>query len=111
MLKVDLHTHSFFSDGTSSVEEVVCRAHKTGVKLFALSDHDTTDGVARAQAQCNLCAMPCITAVEISTREHDHLHFLGYKVDLQNKSFQTFLQQNYINLEKLQLQDLNQYQY
>ena len=94
MLKVDLHTHSLFSDGTSAVEEVVHRAHKTGVKLFALSDHDTTDGVAQAQTCANALGMPCVTAVEISTREHDHLHFLGYNVDLQNKTFQTFLQTN-----------------
>jgi hypothetical protein len=32
--------------------------------------------------------------VEISTREHDHLHFTGYRLDLTNKEFQDFLAQN-----------------
>lgn len=94
MLKADLHTHSLFSDGTSSPEEVVYGAWKAGVKLFALADHDTTEGVLRAQAECAKRGMDWVSAVEISTREHDHLHFLGYRVDLTNRPFQDFLAQN-----------------
>ena len=94
MLKADLHTHSYFSDGTSSPEEVVYEAWKTGVRLFALSDHDTTDGVLRAKAECEKRGVSWVAAVEISTREHDHLHFLGYHIDLTNAPFQQFLKQN-----------------
>lgn len=94
MLKADLHTHSFYSDGTSSPEEVVYNAWKAGVKFFALADHDTTDGVLRAQAECKKRDIDWTSAVEISTREHDHLHFLGYGVDLENENFQRFLAQN-----------------
>lgn len=94
MLKADLHTHSLFSDGTSSPEEVVYDAWKTGVTLFALADHDTTEGVLRAQAECAKRGVEWVSAVEISTREHDHLHFLGYRIDLTNRPFQDFLAQN-----------------
>lgn len=94
MLKADLHTHSIFSDGTSSPEEVAYGAWKAGVKLFALADHDTTEGVLRAQAECIKRGIDWVSAVEISTREHDHLHFLGYHVDLNNRPFQDFLAQN-----------------
>lgn len=94
MLKADLHTHSHFSDGTSSVQEVVCAAAKAGVKVFALTDHDTTDGVAEAQQACQKYKIDWVSGVEISTREHDHLHFLGYNIDLQNKTFQNFLKTN-----------------
>ncbi len=97
MLKVDLHTHSTFSDGTSSPEEVVYAAYKACVKLFALADHDTTDGVLRAQQACKARGIDFVPAVEISTREHDHLHFLGYNIDLQNKNFQLFLKTNRVN--------------
>ena len=93
-MKVDLHTHSVFSDGTSSPQEVVYQARKAGVKLFALSDHDTTEGVLQAQAACAQQGIDWVSAVEISTREHDHLHFLGYQVDLQNSAFQQFLRTN-----------------
>ena len=94
MLKLDLHTHSTFSDGTSSPEEVVCAACKAGVKVFALADHDTTDGVLRASVACQKYQINFVPAVEISTREHDHLHFLGYNIDLNNQSFQAFLKTN-----------------
>lgn len=94
MPKIDLHTHSSFSDGTSSPEEVVHVALKTGVKLFALTDHDTTDGVKYAQQICNDHRILFTPAVEISTREHDYLHFTGYRLDLENKEFQAFLAQN-----------------
>ncbi len=94
MPKIDLHTHSDFSDGTSSPEEVVRAALKAGVKIFAQTDHDTTDGVTRAQTVCKEFGLPFTTGVEISTREHDHLHFTGYNIDLQNTQFQAFLAQN-----------------
>lgn len=96
MLKADLHTHSYFSDGTCSPEETVYAACKAGVKLFALADHDTTDGVAQAGAACARYHIDFVPAVEISTREHDHLHFLGYNVPLQDPAFSAFLAQNRI---------------
>ena len=94
MLKADLHTHSFCSDGTSSPEEVAYGAWKAGVKIFALADHDTTEGVLRAKAESEKHGMDWVSAVEISTREHDHLHFLGYNIDINNAGFQAFLKQN-----------------
>ena len=94
MPKIDLHTHSMFSDGTCPPEEVVCKALKTGVRIFALTDHDTTAGVLRAQQICREHNILFTPGVEISTREHDHLHFTGYRFDLTNKEFQDFLAQN-----------------
>ena len=94
MPKVDLHTHSDFSDGTSSPEEVALNAIKTGVSVYSLTDHDTTDGVRRAETVCKQHGILFAARVEISTREHDHLHFTGYNVDLENPEFQSFLAQN-----------------
>lgn len=94
MLKVDLHTHSTFSDGTSSPEEVALAAAKASVKLLALADHDTVDGVLRARQACQKYAIDFVPAVEISTREHDYLHFLGYNIDVQSTSLQNFLKTN-----------------
>ena len=82
MPKIDLHTHSDFSDGTCTPEEVVHAALKAGVSVYALTDHDTTDGVLRAQKVCEEHRIFFTAGVEISTREHDHLHFTGYNIDL-----------------------------
>ena len=44
--KIDLHTHSFFSgDGVSSPEANVAAAKAKGLHGFALTDHNTNDGV------------------------------------------------------------------
>lgn len=94
MPTIDLHTHSHFSDGTSSPEEVVHAALKAGVSIFALTDHDTTDGVQRAQTVCKQHNLLFTPGVEISTRENDNLHFTGYNIDLAYQPFQDFLAQN-----------------
>ena len=91
---IDLHTHSDQSDGTCSPEELVHDALKGGVQLFSLTDHDTTAGVARAQQICQAHRLRFVTGVEISTRDHNHLHFLGYNVNVQDETFQNFLAQN-----------------
>lgn len=94
MLKIDLHTHSDFSDGTCSPAQVVRTMVQAGVRMLSLTDHDTTDGVAQAQAACEGKSVLFTPGVEISTREHDYLHFTGYGIDLENKSFQNFLLDN-----------------
>ena len=91
---VDLHTHSEFSDGTSSPEEVVHAALKSGVQIFALTDHDTMDGTSRAQTLATERKMRFVYGVEISTREHDHLHFTGYNINPNDTAFQAFLKEN-----------------
>lgn len=94
MPTVDLHTHSDFSDGTSAPQEVVHAALKKGVQLFALTDHDTTDGIEQARALAQERKLRFVSGVEVSTCDHDHLHFTGYNIDVTNAKFQTFLADN-----------------
>ena len=47
---IDLHTHSIRSDGALSPTDLVRRAAERGVRIQALSDHDTLAGVAEAVA-------------------------------------------------------------
>lgn len=47
-LHCDLHSHSTTSDGTLSPTELVQRAHEKGVEVFALTDHDATEGLNEA---------------------------------------------------------------
>jgi len=91
---IDLHTHSKYSDGMSKPSEVVVESAKRAVLLYALTDHDTTAGVEEARARAAKCDIKFLTGVEVSTCEHEHLHFLGFGVDLQNAAFQKFLKDN-----------------
>ena len=77
----DLQSHSTYSDGTLPPAEVVRRAEQAGVRLLALTDHDTVDGVDEAlQAARTVKIVP---AVELSSVHNDFedLHILGYGLD------------------------------
>ncbi|MGA0034268.1 MAG: PHP domain-containing protein, partial [Burkholderiales bacterium] len=49
-MRVDLHSHSTFSDGLLSPADVVERAVQRGVDVLALTDHDEVSGLAAARA-------------------------------------------------------------
>jgi hypothetical protein len=82
-VRFDLQGHSTHSDGALPPAEVVRRAAQAGVELFALTDHDTVDGVAEALAAGEQVGIRVIPAVEISAvdGELEDLHLLGYGID------------------------------
>jgi predicted metal-dependent phosphoesterase TrpH len=79
----DLQSHSVHSDGALAPAEVVAAAATAGVTLFALSDHDTTDGVAEAVAAARRTGIGLVSATEISALfdSRQDLHILGYLID------------------------------
>ncbi|MGH2471987.1 MAG: PHP domain-containing protein [Candidatus Limnocylindria bacterium] len=79
---IDLHTHSLRSDGALSPADLVRRAAARGVKVQALSDHDTLAGVAEAAATGGDLGVRIIPATELNTEsEWGDAHVLGYFVD------------------------------
>lgn len=84
-MSIDLHTHSWFSDGTKSPTELVHLAEKSGVSALAITDHDTMDGVAEAIAAGNECAVEVVPGLEVSViHKKKALHILGYYMDPAN---------------------------
>ena len=78
----DLHTHSTASDGTLTPTELVTRAARAGIQVLALTDHDTLDGIAEAQAAAAELGLTLIPGVEISvTWGGRTLHILGLGLD------------------------------
>jgi predicted metal-dependent phosphoesterase TrpH len=76
-MRVELHCHSTCSDGTLPPERVAERARDRGVTLFALTDHDTCDGSARAAVE----GARVVRAVELSCADPDTgktVHVLAY---------------------------------
>ena len=47
MNEVDLHTHTTASDGALTPAQLVVRAAKLALKILAITDHDSTEGIAR----------------------------------------------------------------
>lgn len=75
--------HSTVSDGSFSVGELVEAVHMAGVTVFALTDHDSIDGLAVAGPLAKKRGLTLINGVEISTRhELSELHILGYGFDV-----------------------------
>ena len=51
---VDLHVHSTASDGTFTPSQLVDYAAEKGLSAFALTDHDTVDGLEEAMARAEV---------------------------------------------------------
>ena len=78
----DLHTHSIFSDGTTSPTEVVDRAVEVGLQGISLTDHDTTDGWAEARTRAEAVGIDFLPGIEITTRDGwRSTHLLAYGLD------------------------------
>jgi predicted metal-dependent phosphoesterase TrpH len=78
----DLHTHSTASDGTLSPAELVKRAHSNGVDVLALTDHDSTEGVAEAEEMALHLNIDLVPGVEISVNWDPYvIHVVGLDVD------------------------------
>jgi predicted metal-dependent phosphoesterase TrpH len=78
---IDLHTHSRVSDGVLSPGELVALAFSRGVKILALTDHDSVAGLAEARAAAP-DGLRLVSGVEISVSwQHKTLHVVGLDVD------------------------------
>lgn len=94
-MKIDLHSHTHCSDGLLSPEELVCRAVEKKVQVLAITDHDTTQGLARAAAQIASAQLPLhlINGVEISTSWYEfEIHVVGLNIDPDSVLLQQRLQ-------------------
>jgi predicted metal-dependent phosphoesterase TrpH len=80
--RVDLHSHSRYSDGTLTPAALVRHARASGVDVLALTDHDTTAGIGEAQAAAREAGVRLIPGVEISvTWAQRVIHIVGLGID------------------------------
>jgi len=89
---VDLHVHSYFSDGSLSPEDIAVAANENGVGLLAMADHDTIDGNQILRDECLKYGIQCIPAVEIDSVDgNTNFHILAYGYDSNDHEFIDFL--------------------
>ena len=93
MIEVDLHLHTTYSDGTLTPKNLVSLCGSKGLKVIAVSDHDSTEGIKEAnQAAEEFPGMKVIPAIEMSTDiPGSEVHILGYFVDYLESGFQSML--------------------
>jgi predicted metal-dependent phosphoesterase TrpH len=92
---VDLHTHTTASDGTLSPRELVRAAARRGVRVLAVTDHDSTDGLRDALAEAEQHRpLTIVPGLEINCDVPGaEVHVLGYLVDHEAAWFQDFLRE------------------
>lgn len=74
----DLHTHSVFSDGTLTPEELIDLAIGSGLSALALTDHNTVSGLERFLSYGSDKPIELVPGIEISTEcDGQELHILG----------------------------------
>ncbi len=78
-MKIDLHVHTQESDGLQSVEEVVNLAYANNVQIIGITDHESTEGIAKAQSLAKRLNIDIIPGVELLTNyQGREVHLLGY---------------------------------
>ena len=96
---IDLHVHSTCSDGTLSPKELVDYAMSKGLRAFALTDHDSVNGIDIALSYCDeliksgINNVPeVIPAIELSSEYNGvEVHVVGLYIDHKNKEFLNYL--------------------
>ncbi|HEX2501016.1 MAG TPA: PHP domain-containing protein [Methylomirabilota bacterium] len=83
MSGVDLHTHTTASDGTYAPADLVREAVRRGVRVLAVTDHDSVDGVVPALLTAASCPpLEIVAGIEINTDDlGGEIHVLGYFLD------------------------------
>jgi predicted metal-dependent phosphoesterase TrpH len=90
---VDLHTHSTASDGLYSPTELFQRAAEAGLRVVALTDHDSTNGVEEAAQAARTHDIDFIPGIELNTDiQGGEVHVLGYFPEYTRPDFQSVLQ-------------------
>lgn len=82
-LRADLHTHSIYSDGAYTPEEIAQRAKENGVGLLSITDHDTMNGEEDKRAAAKKYGILYVSGWEISAYlDECKIHITGYNCRL-----------------------------
>jgi predicted metal-dependent phosphoesterase TrpH len=83
---VDLHAHTTASDGDHTPTQLVRKAKEVGLTALAITDHDTTDGVAEALEAGATYGIEIVPGIELSAEfEKGQCHILGLWIDPASK--------------------------
>lgn len=79
---IDLHTHSIFSDGTYTPEQLIISTKELGLSAIALTDHNTIEGISSFLVAAEKYHIHAIQGIEISTAHHGiELHIVGLNIE------------------------------
>jgi predicted metal-dependent phosphoesterase TrpH len=89
---IDLHTHTTASDGRDAPAALIARAVSAGVRILAVTDHDTVAGCAEARGEAASRGLQLVPGIEVtSVLDGVDVHVLGYFIDIESEPLLTFL--------------------
>ncbi len=87
---IDMHTHTNYSDGDLSPQELIRLAIDKRIGTLAITDHDTIEGIKKVNRNEDIIVdsgIEIINGIELSAKtDKGRLHILGYGIDLNNKA-------------------------
>lgn len=79
---LELHCHTTHSDGTLTPQQLVEAANRAGVRVLAITDHDTMSGWEEATTTAQQYGIEIVPGLELSTVHHERsMHILGFYPD------------------------------
>lgn len=82
---IDMHTHTNYSDGELSPDELIRLAIKRNIGTIAITDHDTIEGIKRIN-KSQYKNINIVNGIELSAKvPKGRMHILGYNIDLNSK--------------------------
>ena len=93
IVKADLHSHTIYSDGFHTPEELLYKARDLGINILSITDHDSINAVEQATSIGKKLGIEIIPGVEISSDLRGaEVHILGYFIDIKNKELERYLE-------------------
>lgn len=83
-MRIDFHTHSTASDGQYTPSQLVEMAKEKELEKFAITDHDTVEGIKEAREKALELGVDFVAGIEISTHQGEEIHILGLGINENN---------------------------
>ena len=89
---IDMHTHTTYSDGEKTPNELISYAKSKGIGTISITDHNNIDAYKHITINDNIDIIP---GIEFTARDYvGKIHILGYGMDLSNENLNKAI--NYI---------------
>ena len=86
---IDMHTHTNYSDGELSPQELIRLAIDKKIETLAITDHNTIEGLKTIDRKSEIIkksGIRVINGIELSAKSNvGRMHILGYGIDLNNQ--------------------------
>lgn len=91
-IKADLHSHTVYSDGYLTPEQLIGKAKNAGLSYLAITDHDNVDAIDEAIETGKSIGIEIVPGVEISSEHRGReVHILGYFFNHKDETFLNYL--------------------